>query len=157
VISVYYDDMIKSLVAGMKEAFGDARPHAEAQPSRALGFVWRHRDAYGLPRPVREDFSTRAICRFRYRKSAWPRNPLETAAKGAWSPLSPRCKPAPSTSPNKVWELLTRRSSYKRRPAFFFFSLGILYPVAIVSVSAEIGCPAEETAGWRLPVSDSIC
>ena len=82
VISVYYDDMIKSLVAGMKEAFGDARHMPKL--NRPVPLVLSGGTA--MPKGFRDRFekifneSNLPIQVSEVRMAA---SPLEAAAKGA--------------------------------------------------------------------------
>ena len=55
VLSVYYDEMIQSLVQGMKQAFANSRNLPKSEPAAAHRAERRHRAAGRFPRPVRED------------------------------------------------------------------------------------------------------
>ncbi|HEY3738972.1 MAG TPA: hypothetical protein VGL53_03965 [Bryobacteraceae bacterium] len=82
VISVYYDDMIKSLVAGMKEAFGDARHMPKL--NRAVPLVLSGGTA--MPKGFRDRFEkifNESNLPIQVSEVRMASNPLEAAAKGA--------------------------------------------------------------------------
>jgi len=82
VISVYYDDMIKSLVAGMKEAFGDARHMPKL--NRPVPLVLSGGTA--MPTGFRDRFEkifNESHLPIQVSEVRMASNPLETAAKGA--------------------------------------------------------------------------
>jgi hypothetical protein len=82
VISVYYDDMIKSLVTGMKEAFGDARHMPKL--NRPVPLVLSGGTA--MPKGFRDRFEkifNESNLPIQISEVRMASNPLETAAKGA--------------------------------------------------------------------------
>lgn len=82
VISVYYDDMIKSLVAGMKEAFGDARHMPKL--TRPVPVVLSGGTA--MPKGFRDRFEkifNESNLPIQVSEVRMASNPLEAAAKGA--------------------------------------------------------------------------
>ena len=82
VISVYYDDMIKSLVTGMKEAFGDARHMPKL--NRPVPLVLSGGTA--MPKGFRDRFEkifNESSLPIQVSEVRMASNPLEAAAKGA--------------------------------------------------------------------------
>ena len=82
VISVYYDDMIKSLVSGMKEAFGDARHMPKL--NRPVPLVLSGGTA--MPKGFRDRFEkifNESSLPIQVSEVRMASNPLEAAAKGA--------------------------------------------------------------------------
>ena len=82
VISVYYDDMIKSLVAGMKESFGDTRHMPKL--TRPVPLVLSGGTA--MPKGFRDRFEkifNESNLPIQVSEVRMASNPLEAAAKGA--------------------------------------------------------------------------
>ena len=71
VLSVYYDEMIQSLVQGMKQAFSNSRNLPKSEPAAADRAERRDRAAGRIPGPLREDPAWKPTFRSRCRRSAW--------------------------------------------------------------------------------------
>ena len=94
VLGVYYDEMIQSLVHGMKQAFSQLAQSSQIQPAAAHRAERRNGAAGGFPRSVREGAESRADCPSRPTRSVSRPILCTPRRKALWWPRWPtRNKP----------------------------------------------------------------
>ena len=71
-LSVYYDEMIQSLMQAMKQAFANSRKLPKSHAAASDCAQRRHGAAQGFSRPVREDSRGIRVADLRPPRSAWP-------------------------------------------------------------------------------------